>query len=136
MLRKLWEEKIRNKRFGLLVAGLVYGGAVCLLCQLLIRNGDMLLPLFGLDSKTADHIGQVLGQLRHSTIRSPWLLTAAICGVLGYLVSRILSRKKRIVTAVTLAVVLLLPMFLGVLWFTQINGIMVGKLLLSVLPWL
>ena len=100
MLRKLWEEKIRKKHFGFLVAGLVYGGAVCLLCQLLIRNGDMLLPLFGLDSKTADHIGQVLGQLRHSTIRSPWLLAAAICGVLGYLVSRIVSRKGRIVTAV------------------------------------
>ena len=133
---KTTEHMTAWKKHGIsLAAGTVYGLGVCLISRRMIRNMDRIVPFLDLEKKTADHITQVLGQLRHSVIGSPWLLLLMACGLLNWLIFRIPNSKGRTWTASVLALVLLIPLLLGAVWVTRVNGIVLGKLIPSVLLW-
>lgn len=120
-------------------AGTVYGVVVCLLSLLLIRNLSLLFGLlsglFAVDAKTTEHISAVLAQLRHSSIDAPWIVMILFGGCVGWLLSLIPGRKRIWITLV-LAVFLLLPLVLVAVWFSCINGVMAGDLVMSLLQWL
>ena len=119
--------------------GALYGILVCLLALLLIRNLSsvfgLLSGLFSMDAKTTDHISAVLAQLRQGTIDMPWTVMSLFCGCISWLLSP-LSGKKRIWITSVLAALLLLPLVLAAVWFSCINGVMVGDLVMSLRQWL
>ena len=88
-----------------------------------------------MDAKTTDHISAVLAQLRQGTIDMPWTVMSLFCGCISWLLSP-LSRKKRIWITSVLAALLLLPLVLAAVWFSCINGVMVGDLVMSLRQWL
>jgi len=92
-------------------------------------------PLIGLPEDALSYGIQILSQLKSAVILSPWLPCLAIGALVGALLARPVSRRKamRIVTAV-LALLLLLPFALTVLYFTSVNGIRVGALVQTLLP--
>ena len=119
--------------------GIAYGTLVCLLSLLLIRNLPSVLALFsglfGMDAKTTDHISRALAQLGNNPIGSPWVIMLLFGGCVGWLLSLIPGRKGIWINSI-LAVFLLLPLILAAVWFTYINGILVGDLAMSLLQWL
>ena len=131
---------MKQKNLWMLAAGLGYGVLISLLSFLLIWNmgplAKMLAGLLGVHKDTASHIARALDQFRNVSIDIPWIMPIWICGLGGWLLSLIPDRKCRIWIAAVLAVVLLLPLILAMVWFSNINGILVGDLAMSLLQWL
>lgn len=130
--------KILKKYFLPLVPGAVYGAAVTVLSQLLLRFSGQLFSLAGgaagLDAGTVSYGAQVLGQLREATLGSPWLLTLG-CSVLFALLGRLTAGRRGWRVALwILAAALVLPLVLWALWCTRVNGVYLGDLLDLLLP--
>ena len=122
-----------------ILPGALYAALIALLSQLLIRFLAELFGLFsgttGLNADTLDYITQILRQFRSASLVSPWLpflLTGAILG--APIVCLIHRRRGRIIAAAVLSVILLLPLTLLALWFTEVNGIKTCALVRTLLP--
>lgn len=122
-----------------LLPGLLYAAAAVCLSRLLIRTLSVLFSQFGgmagLDAETLAYGAQVLAQFKSAVLVSPWLpalLTGAAFGALTSWLTR--RRPLRIVAAAILWLILLLPMALAALWYTEVNGIMTCALVRTLLP--
>lgn len=122
------------------VAGALYAALAVLLSQLVPGLLAPLLekigPLAGLDDKTAAYAVQVLAPLKSADLLSPWLPFLTGGAVLGALTGLLFRRPARWIIVVLLICLLLLliPLALLALWFTFVNGILVGNLIGTLLP--
>lgn len=114
------------KKWGLpALWGAVYGIGIVLLSRWLLRSLGQLTLTFGGDEALMLQVSQALGQLRSAVIRSPWVVTGAVCAAGGCI-------KKPWVYR--LGAILLLPGIIAVLCFTTVNSIRLLELLRCALP--
>jgi len=93
-------------------------------------------PMAGLDAESADYAVRVLSQLKSARLILPWPSFLLGGAGLGLLVSRGRFGRKKVLLCMLCALLFLLPLTLAALWFTQINDIQVGRLLLALFPML
>ena len=111
---------------------LISGGLVLLFFAGLGWLVETLGPVLGLSSSEATQFGVVFGQLAHASILLPfWLLLLIflLCG-LSMLAAQSWKRCWRVLLIVGW-VILLLPLSVLVLWFTQVNDLQTGIVLSS-----
>lgn len=124
-----------------LLWGVTHAALTLLLSRWLIRGLAALFGwiggLAGLDAEALSYGMQILAQFHTAEIVSPWLpalLIGAAVSTLTTLLPR--PRRKHPVLRICLLIVLLLPLTLFALWFTQINDVRLGALLSVLLPML
>ncbi|MBE5786732.1 MAG: hypothetical protein E7324_04245 [Clostridiales bacterium] len=124
------------------LGGSGYAALAILLSQWLIRNLSGILGsiggLFGMNEDTLSYIVQVLDQLKGADIASPWLGGLLIGAAIGLLLALLIFHKKpkHIIISILPWVLLLIPLGLIALWFTDINDIRFGTFLSVMLPML
>ncbi|MBQ2957450.1 MAG: hypothetical protein IJE08_13430 [Clostridia bacterium] len=124
------------------LCGAAYAALAVLLSRLLITHLSGLFSLIagpaGLSADAAAYVSQILGQFRSAALVSPWLPALLIGAVIGMAAAWLirLRHAKHITIDITLWILLLIPLSLVALYFTQVNGIMTGNLLKTFLPML
>lgn len=119
--------------------GAGYAALIICLSQLMVRGlaglAARIGPLMGLTDSSLSYAVQVLDQLKAAVILSPWLPCLAIGALLGLAAAWLAAKGKGFfIAAAVLAVVLFIPLALGTLYFTFVNGICVGSLVKVLLP--
>lgn len=119
--------------------GILYAAAVVFLSRWLLSGLGDLVERFGeaagLEQELTAHISLALGQLKDAQLHSPWLWGLLIGAVAGMLLRWLISsRITRIVIGIAAGLLMLAPLTLATVWFTQVNDISVGTLLQSLLP--
>ena len=110
------------------LGGAAYGLLALAFSRMLIRNLGgffvLLAPAFGIGEKDTQTVARILAQLRSARIGSPWLWVLLAGAALGAGLLFLLRNRKRkwLIPALT-GLLLLLPLSLGVLLASQINGI-------------
>lgn len=108
--------------------GVIYGSVIILLSRLFLSTvGNLagrISRLVGVDEITANQIGVALGQLKEASVKFP-LLFVLIAGILIAVIFSILIRKckRKKLVAIVVGILMVLPLTLTVLFFTEINGI-------------
>lgn len=110
------------------LGGIGYGLVTIFLSRVLIRNLGglfaLIAPAFGIGETDRETVTQILRQLKSARILSPWLWALLIGAALGAGLFFLLRNRKRKWLIPTLAgLFLLLPLTLGVLFVSEINGI-------------
>lgn len=122
------------------LCGAGYAALALLISRLLVRGLSPLFTWVGglaeLNENTLSYAGQILDQFKTAVIRSPWLPALLIGAAIGALAAWLISlrRVKRIAIDILLWLILLLPLALLALWFTELNGIRVGAFISALLP--
>ena len=93
---------------------------------------------FGLGIAETEQYAVIVEQLQDAKIRLPIFMAVIFCCAAGVLTAWVLGKtEKKLCLRITLAVlfwVCFVPvLFIGVLWFTQVNGIRFGAVLRCVL---
>lgn len=118
-----------------MVSGCVYAALTILISRWLLFNLDILwtwlCPLFHLSNSLTEHITLVLQQFHSASIGSPWLPMLLIGAFISFLAS--CKKKRQGLFFTVLYIVLWVPFLVLTLWFTTINDIRLGALLLSAL---
>ena len=89
---------------------------------------------FGLATAETEQYAVIVEQLQGAQIRLPIFLTVIFCCAAGVLTAWMLGKtERRLCWRITLAVLFwacFVPvLFIGILWFTQVNGIRFGAVL-------
>lgn len=136
---------IFRRRLQRLIPGVIATVLIGIAVAVFLRSiGDLLTllgPVFGLGDKDVDTYSAIFNQLKAASLNLPLMLTGVLCLPLGALSARILhgpaaapsqpTRKAgRIVAVVVLWVILALPLFAVTLWFTEVNDVRFGRVLL------
>lgn len=102
--------------------------AVCALASVLIRSADSILLAAG-EEQFADIFSQLENAEldTHGTI--PFLLALAFLLIIGLLIRKI--GRWAVIPAVILGIVLFALSFAAAVWFTDVNGIRFGTVMLS-----
>lgn len=108
------------------LTGIFYGMLLIVLSRCFIRNLGGIFNTVGeiikSDEELVIHITQALEQLKTARIVSPWFKILLIGIIAGILYFKIISRNKRkILLSVCLWTILLIPLMLGVVCFTEVN---------------
>lgn len=119
--------------------GLLYAAVVIWLSRWLITGlgnfvgwiGDSV----GLEQELQTHIALALSQLKDAQLLSPWLIGLLIGVSTGALLRLLISnRTVRIGICIAAGLLMLIPLTMAAVWFTQINGIYMGRFLQNLLP--
>ncbi len=124
-----------------IIATVLIGVAVAVFVRSIGGLISLLGPALGMSEKEALQYAAIFDQLKAAPLDLPLVLTGALCLPLGMLSCRITRgsvhagalpdrRRSRIAAAVVLWVVLALPLFAVTLWFTNVNDIRFGRVLL------
>ena len=122
------------------LCGAAYAALAVLLSRLLITHLSGLFSLieglFGLSADDGAYVSQILGQFRNAVLVSPWLPALLIGAAIGMGAAWLirLRNARHITIDITLWILLLIPLSLISLYFTQVNGIMTGNLIRTFLP--
>ena len=108
--------------------GAAYGILLVLLSRGFIRDLSGVFLLIGkiikLDEELVKHVIQVLEQFKAAKLVSPWLFVLLIGIGVGILYFRLIrSRKRKVVISACLWSLLLIPLMLGIVCFTEVNGV-------------
>lgn len=121
-----------------LFPGAAYAALTVLLSRLLIRHlggiAGFIGGMTGLKESNAAYAAQVLSQLTRASVVSPLIPALLLGAPAGWLLG--LLKKRRTLICVCLGALLLLPLTLLALWFTEVNGVQTGALLSALLPML
>lgn len=119
---------MKRKYMTPVLGGVIYGCLLIFLSRFLLAYvGNIaggISRLAGLDEITVNQIRDALGQLKTASVKSPYfiaLIMGIIIAVLFYVLIRNYKRKKLI--TICGGVLLLMPLTLAVICFTEINGI-------------
>ena len=119
---------MKKKYITPVLGGMIYASMLILLSRLFLVSAGSLVgticKLAGVDEITADQIKEALGQLKDASVKSPVfmvLIAGIVIVVLFYALTRKCKRKKFV--TIFVSVLMMLPLTLLVLFFTEINGI-------------
>ena len=123
------------------IAAVLLGVAVTVFIRSLGDLFTLLAPVFGLDSWETERYAAIFYQLKRASLDLPLILTGALCLPLGMLSARITRgratsaalpthRALRIIAAVLLWLVLVLPLFALTLWLSEVNDVLFGRVML------
>ena len=130
----------RQSWIRILIRGLVWAAVPLLAGWLLLRYAgevtEVMGKLFDLEEDVVSGIAGAVYQLKTAELLLPWWAAVSfglgwgcLCRVAG-------ERRGWQVFLRVLGILLLLPLMIGYLWMTRINGIRLGALLESFLPML
>lgn len=136
---------IFRRRLLRLIPGVIATVLIGIAVAAFLRSiGDLLTllgPVFGLKEKDVATYAAIFNQLKTAPLNLPLVLTGVFCLPLGALSARILRgpviapakpahKAGRIVAVAALWVILALPLFAVTLWFTEVNDVRFGRVLL------
>lgn len=126
-----------KKLLAALLPGAAVGAIAIALSQLILRNlGEIVRWVGGIAQMKESDVtlfSQILGQLRDAEIVSPWLPVLLICCGVNVLIALLIHRGKlrKFVLNVGLCLLLVTPF---ALWFTYVNGVMLGDMIPQLIP--
>lgn len=138
-------QEVFRRRLLRLIPGVIATVALGVAVTVFIRSlGDLftlLAPVFGLDSWETERYAAIFYQLKRASLNLPLVLTGVLCLPLGMLSARITRgraaaaalpahRAVRIAAVALLWLVLALPLFALTLWFTEVNDVLFGRVML------
>lgn len=121
-------------------SGAAYAALTVFLSRILIRNLHLLFQWIGslaaLEEDTLSYGVQILIQLKDAAIASPWLYALPAGVALGALIAWPKAKKpvRKIILCLVAGLILILPLALIVLWFSEVNAVGVSSLLNTLLP--
>lgn len=142
--------RVRSLRY--IVATLLSGAILTLLAGMasvcFLRNMGWIIgsfaPMLGLAADTAQTLSEIFGQLRSASLNLPLAITGTMCFLFSGLAVIFLHFPKttagenpkariagRIVTVCLLGVILFLLLTAATIWFTEVNDIRFGKVMVN-----
>ena len=130
--------RIVKKLLAALLSGAGLAAVVILLSQLVLRHlGDIVGWIGGIAGMKASDLElftQIFAQLRDAAIVSPWIPALLIGCALNAAVAYIIHSGKFRHVVININFVLLIPAVAAALWFTSVNGIMLGDMIRQLIP--
>lgn len=118
-----------------IVCTVLYFGMILLASRMLISHCASVFGWVGallkLDADVITYGRDILSQLRGAAIVSPWLVFSVICILCAYGCVRVLGKRKGLLVA--LGIILFVPLILVAFLLTEVNGILIWKLVRHVL---
>ena len=125
-----------KKVFVSVVPGAAFGAAAVVLAEWILRNLDQIVRWAGeivkMENAQISMMAAVLGQLRGAELTLPWTEAILIGCAVNVLIALLIARGK--VRKVVIDVLLMIPAVAAVLWFTKVNGIMLGDVIEQLIP--
>lgn len=120
------------------LCGVLYAAFVLFLSRMILRSlGDIVGGVgaaAGWEQELVSQIALAIGQLKDAKIVSNWLMGLLAGALAGGLLGMLPKRMARICVSVFAGVLMLIPCLILAVCFTEVNSILVIKLLRSVLP--
>lgn len=127
---------LKKKNIVPIFCTVIYFACILLASRLLIVYSGSLFGWIGgkleLDAEVLSYGKEILAQLRRAAILSPWLISFVICA-LGCVLSVWASGTRLRYVMVVLGIILFVPFVLGAFLLTEVNSILIWKLLIHVL---
>ena len=118
------------------VPGAAFGAAAVALAEWILRNLDQIVQWVGeivqLEETQIVILSAVLGQLRGAELTLPWTEAILIGCAVNVLIALLIASGK--IRKVVINVILMIPAVAAVLWFTKVNGIMLGDVIEKLIP--
>lgn len=119
----------------LMIYSLIYFICIVLASRMLIQFSSSLFgwigPLCGLDAEITNYGKDILMQLRHANIVSPWIVALGTALLSSYGCSYLVTKHFRLL--IWTSIIMSVPLILGAVMLTEVNGILTGKLVLHLL---
>lgn len=114
----------------LMIYSLIYFICIVLASRMLIQFSSSLFgwigPLCGLDAEITNYGKDILIQLRHANITSPWIVALGTAVLSSFGCFHWVKKNYR--ALIGISIILSVPFILGAVMLTEVNGILTGKL--------
>ena len=118
------------------VPGAAFGAAAVALAEWILRNLDKIVQWVGeiieMEAAEMAMISTILGTLRGAELTLPWKEAIIIGVIVNVLIALLIASGK--IRKFVINVLLMIPAVAAVLWFTKVNGIMLGDVIEQLIP--